>query len=325
MSKAIRFHQPGGVEVLQYETVEPPPPAPGEARVRQTWAGVNFVDVYHREGLYPVPSMPAALGVEAAGVVEALGEGVTGLRVGDRVAWSAAPLGGYAQRRNVVAERLVSLPQDVGERAAAAVMLRGLTAHMLLRLVRPVGPGDTILVHAAAGGLGLILTQWAKRLGAVVIGTVGSEAKAAVASRAGVDHVVLYRQEDFVAAVRRLTGGAGVDVVYDGVGGETLLRSLDCARPFGMVVSVGQASGSIPDIPLAELGARRSLALARPSVFAYAADLARYRAAAEDVLALVRDGLSVEIGAEFGLADAAEAHGALEGGRTTGSLLLNLD
>ncbi len=325
MTEAIRFHQAGGPEVLRFEPIEVPAPAADEVRVRQTWGGVNFVDIYQRTGLYPVPAMPGVLGVEAAGVVEQVGAAIEGgLRPGDRVAWGGAPLGGYAQRRNIPADRLVPLPDAIPDRTAAAAMLRGLTAHMLLTHVWRVGPADTLVIHAAAGGLGLMLTRWAKRLGAAVIGTAGSAAKAERARRAGADHVVLYRQVDFVAAVRDLTGGRGVDVVYDGVGGETLLRSLDCVRPFGTVVSVGQASGSLPEIPLRELGPRRSLALVRPSVLAYAADIGRYRRATAALLQVLEGGLPVDIGAEFALADAAAAHRAMEAGETTGSVVLNL-
>ena len=324
MTLAVTRRAAGGPETLLLETIDLQPPGPAEARVRQTWAGVNFVDVYHRIGLYPLPPGAAVLGVEAAGVVEALGPGVEGLEPGQRVAWAGASPGAYAQARNIPAERLIALPDAIGDRTAAAAMLKGVTAHMVLRRVCPVGRGDTVLVQAAAGGLGLILVQWAKRLGATVIGTAGSEAKADRARAAGADEVILYRQEDFVAAVRRLTGGRGVDAVLDGVGGEVLLRSLDCVRPFGLVVSLGQASGELPAIPLTELGPRRSLAVARPSVFAYAADQTSYRAAAGELFDLLQDGLEVAAGLTLPLAQAAEAHRALEAGRTSGAVLLDL-
>jgi NADPH2:quinone reductase len=324
MGRSIRIHRTGGLEVLQSEDWDPGPPGPFEVRIRQTWAGVNFVDVYHRTGLYPLPGLPAVLGVEAVGRVEAIGAEVAGLAVGQRVAWAGLPAGGYAQVRLIAAPRLLPLPADLPDALVAGMLLRGLTAHMLLRRVRPLAPGDSVLVQAAAGGLGQVLVRWAKRLGARVIGVVGSEAKAAQALAAGADRVVVHSREDVVAAVRRETEGRGVDVAYDGIGGDMLLRTLDCVRPFGLVASVGQASGSLPAVPLAELGPRRSLALARPSVFAYAADPDSYRSAAAELFALMQDGLLLEAGGVFPLAGAAEAHRALEGGRTTGAVLLDL-
>lgn len=324
MSQTVRLHQIGGLEGLRLERTQTGAPGPGEVRIRQAWAGVNFVDIYHRIGLYPLPQLPVALGVEAAGVVEALGEGVEGLSPGQRVAWAGLPVGGYAQHRLIRADRLLALPDAISGQTAAASLLRGITTHMLLHQVRPVGAGDTVLVQAAAGGLGLMLTHWAKRLGARVIGTVGSEAKAEIALRAGLDHAILHRREDFVAAVRRLTDGGGVDVAFDGVGGETLTRTLDCVRPFGLVASVGQASGALPRIALEELGPRRSLAIARPSVLAYMADLARYRAAARALFEHIEAGMAVTVGATYPLSEAAEAQRAIESGETTGSVLLDL-
>lgn len=324
MVQAISIHQTGGPEVLDTHSLSLRAPGPGEALVRQTWAGVNFVDIYQRVGLYPLPGLPATLGVEAVGVVEALGDGVTGFEPGQRVAWAGPPVGGYAQARIISAERLLPLPDAIGDETAAAALFRGITAHMLLREVRPVGEGDVLLVHAAAGGLGQMLIQWARRLGARTIGVVGGAAKAEIAAAAGADHVIDRTTEDFVAAVRRLTGGRGVDVVYDGVGGETLLKSLDCARPFGLVASIGQAAGALPDIPLTALGPKRSISLARPSVFAYASDPGRYRAAAAAVFEALEDGLQVAVGARFALADAAAAHRALEAGKTSGAILLDL-
>lgn len=312
----------GGPDVLAVKTVELPPPAPGEVRLRQTAVGVNFVDIYHRTGLYPVPAVPTALGLEGAGVVEAVGEGVDDLKRGDRVAYAGLPVGGYAEARNIPRARLVPVPDGISDRIAAAAIFRGVTAHMLLTKIYPVEAGSVLLVHAAAGGLGLILTQWAKSLGATVIGTVGSRDKAELAMRAGLDHAILYRDKDFVAEVKALTGGRGVDVAYDGVGGDTLRRSLDAVRPFGTVVSNGQASGSLPDIPLSELGPRRALSLARPSVIAYAADPAAYAAAANAVFAQLATGMTIAIGAELKLAEAAKAHALLERGSTTGSILL---
>lgn len=323
MTRLIAMTAAGGPEVLSLRQVELPPPAPGEVRLRQTAIGVNFVDIYHRTGLYPVPELPTALGVEGAGIVEALGDDVSGLTIGDRVAYAGLPVGGYAEARNIPAGRLVALPEGIDDRTAAAAMLRGVTAHMLLSRVYPVAAGTVVLVHAAAGGLGMLLTQWARALGATVIGTVGSEAKAAQARALGLDHAILYRTQDFVAEVRRLTGGRGVDVAYDGIGGDTLLRTLDAVRPFGTVASIGQAAGTLPQIPLSEIGPRRSLALARPSVFGYANDPADYRAAADAVFARIADGMRVTIGAEFDLVEAAEAQRQLEAGTTAGSILLH--
>lgn len=324
MFQTVRLQHTGGPEALQTELLPPPLPGPGQAQIRQTWAGVNFVDIYHRCGLYPLPELPAALGVEAVGTIEAVGEGVAGLRIGQRVAWAGLPVGGYAQQRVIAAERLLPLPDTISDQTAAAAMLRGITAHMLLHQVWPVHPGDTVLVHAAAGGLGMILTQWAKRLGATVIGTVGNEAKAELALAGGLDHAIIHRKEDFICGVRRLTGGAGVDVAFDGVGGATLLKTLDCVRPFGLVASIGQASGALPQVALTDLGPKRSLALARPSVFAYAADLPSYRAAAAALFDQLQDGLKVSVGAQYPLCAAQAAHRALETGETTGSILLDL-
>lgn len=322
MTLVVRMHAFGGPEVLAGEQLELPRPAAGEVRLRQEAAGLNYVDIYHRTGLYPVPGLPAVIGVEGAGVVEELGAGVEGLAVGDRIAYAGLPIGGYAEARLIPAARLVRLPEAIPGRVAAGTMLRGVTAHMLLHRVHPLRPGETVLIHAAAGGLGLILAQWAKRLGATVIGTVGSEAKAALARRHGVDHAILYRDADFVAAVHEITDGRGVDYAIDGIGGDLLLRTLDCVRPFGMVASVGQAGGPIPALSVTELGPRRSLALARPSVFAYAADPASYRAAAAAFLAELEAGLRVEIGAEFPLRDAAAAHRVMEARQTVGSPIL---
>jgi NADPH2:quinone reductase len=322
MTLKIAMTAIGGVEVLKPVRADLPPPSAGEVRLRQTAIGVNFVDIYQRIGLYPVPALPAVLGVEGAGIVEAVGADVTMLRSGDRVAYAGLPLGGYAEARNLPANRLVRLPDSVDDHIAAAAMLRGVTAHMLLYRVYPVRPGMVVLVHAAAGGLGLILTQWAKRLGATVIGTVGSHAKAELAVSHGLDHALLYRETDFVAEVRRLTGGAGVDVAYDGVGGETLTRTLNAMRPFGMIASVGQASGTLPQIALDELGPRRSLSFARPSFFAYANDPEFYTVAATGLFEELARGLKVKIGIELPLVEAAKAQAQLEMGATVGSILL---
>jgi NADPH2:quinone reductase len=322
MSLSIAMTAPGGVDVLRAVRSDLAPPATDEVRLRQTAIGVNFVDIYQRSGLYPVPAMPAVLGIEGVGVVEATGAGVTTLRTGDRVAYAGLPIGGYAEARNIPASRLVRIPDGIDDRTAAAAMLRGLTAHMLLDRVQQLRPGMVVLVHAAAGGLGLILTQWAKQLGATVIGTVGSQEKAELALSYGLDHAILYRQMDFVSEVRRLTDGAGVDIAYDGVGGETLTRTLDAMKPFGTIASMGQASGSLPAIALGDLGPRRSLALARPSSFAYANDLKAYALATTSLFEQIARGLKIKIGAEFALTEAAHAQQQLELGATVGSILL---
>lgn len=322
MTRVVMLKTTGGPEVLAIAEVELPPPGAGEVRIRHSAIGVNFVDTYHRTGLYPMPADCAVPGVEGAGMVETVGAGVDGFAVGDRVAYAGLPVGGYAEARNIPAKRLVPLPDDISESTAAAAMLRGLTAHMLLTQVYPVSAGSTVLVHAAAGGLGLILTQWAKSLGARVIGTVGSCEKAEIASAMGLDYPVLYRETDFVDEVRRLTDGAGVDVAFDGIGCDTLLRTLDAVRPFGTVASIGQASGSLPDLSPVDLGPRRSIALARPSVFAYANDPEFYRVASRELFRQIASGMRVTVGAEFALEEAATAHRMLEAGATTGSILL---
>lgn len=321
MVRSIELVGTGGVEQLQPARRPLPAPGEGELRVRHAAAGVNFIDIYYRTGLYPL-SLPTVLGVEGAGVVEAVGDGVRGFAPGDRVAYAGAPMGGYAEARNLPASRAIKLPDDVDTRVAAAAMLRGLTVQMLLRGPRPATPGSTILVHAAAGGLGQLLTRWAKRMDLTVIGTVSSEAKAQVARAAGAEHVIVGRDADFVALALALTGGRGVDVAYDGLGGDYLRKTFDAVAPFGMVVNVGQAAGPVPPVVVADLS-KRALALWRPSVMAYVMDVPRYRAAAADLLeALGRGDLTVEIGGEYALEDAGKAHADLEAGRTTGSLLL---
>ncbi|ACL72697.1 Alcohol dehydrogenase zinc-binding domain protein [Thioalkalivibrio sulfidiphilus HL-EbGr7] len=247
MTHAIRIHETGGPEVMRWESIEVGEPGPGEVRLRQTAVGLNFIDVYFRTGLYPLPSLPGGLGMEAAGVVEDVGEGVTTLKEGDRVAYATPPPGAYAEARIMPAARLVKLPDNIEERTAAAMMLRGMTAHYLLRRIHRVEPGDTVLIHAAAGGVGLIACQWARRLGATVIGTVGTDAKAEIARAHGCDHPIVYTREDFVARVREITGGKGVDAVYDSVGKETFMGSLDCLRPLGMMVTFGVARRALCD------------------------------------------------------------------------------
>lgn len=322
MTRAIRLHRPGGPENLRLETIDLPDPGPGELRIRHLAAGVNYVDVYHRTGLYPLPPLPAVIGVEGAGVVEAVGPGVEGFAPGDRVAWAGAPVGGYAEARNLPVERAVRLPDGLDAVTAASLLLRGITVHMLVNRVHPVGPGTTLLVHAAAGGLGLALTQWAKRLGATVIGTVGSAEKAAIARAHGLDHAILYREEDFVAKTRELTGGKGVDFAVDGIGGDIFRRTLDAVALFGMVASVGQAGGPVAPVELSEIGPRRSLAVSRPSSFGYMADVATYRAALTEVVQRAAEGLSAGPVTTLPLDAGADAHRALEGRNTAGALVL---
>jgi NADPH:quinone reductase len=321
MSKAIRFHSTGGPEVLQLDHVSVGDPGPGECRVRHTAIGVNFVDTYHRSGLYPLP-LPSAIGVEGAGVVEAAGAGVTHLAAGDPVVYTG-PIGSYSEVRLAPAERLVRLPDGVDPREAAAAFTKGLTTWALVTRTFAVKPGDTVLVHAAAGGVGSLMVQWLKALGATVIGTAGSEAKAARARAAGCAHVILYAREDFAKRVRELTGGAGVPVVYDSVGKATFEGSLDCLAPRGLMVSFGNASGAVPPFDLMGLGRRGSLFLTRPSVFNYIATRSDLEAGAEALFGMLRARkLKVEISRTWPLAEAAEAHRALQARETTGSVLL---
>jgi NADPH:quinone reductase len=323
MTHAIRIHNHGGPEVLTWEPVVLADPGPGQVRVRHTAVGLNFIDTYHRSGLYPVPALPTGLGMEAAGIVEALGEGVDQLSVGDRTAYACQPLGAYSEARVMPAEKLVRLPDEVPDQTAAAVMLKGLTAHYLLRRTFPVKPGDIVLVHAAAGGVGLLLCQWACALGATVIGTVGDEPKARLAALHGCHHPIVYTRENFVEEVRTITCGKGVDVVYDGVGQAVFLPSLDCLRPLGMLVTFGNASGPAPAIEPALLSSKGSLFLTRPSLAHYTATRAELIAGAGELFEILRQGsVKVEIGQTYPLRDAAKAHGDLEARRTTGSSLL---
>ncbi len=322
MPNAIRVHRHGGPEVLTWEEVPVGEPGPGEIRVRHRFIGVNFVDTYQRSGLYKVP-LPFTPGSEGAGVVEAVGPGVTDLAVGDRIAYATGPVGSYAEVRLLPADRAVPLPAGIDERIAAGMMLKGLTAQYLLRQTTTVGPGDTIVFHAAAGGVGSIATQWARHLGATVIGTVGSEDKARLARANGCHHVILYRQEDVVARVRELTGGRGVRVVYDAVGKDTFPASLDCLAPRGLLVSFGQASGPVPPFDILTLSVKGSLFLTRPTLAHYAATREALRTAAADLFAVVSSGaVKVEVPQAFPLRDAAAAHAALEGRKTTGSTVL---
>jgi NADPH2:quinone reductase len=320
--RAIRVHEHGGPEVLRLEEVEVPEPGPGEVRVRHAAIGVNFRDVYDRTGLYPLP-LPSGIGVEAAGVVEAVGPGVTDLRVGDRVASFSEPFGAYASARVFPAERLVPLPDGIRDEDAAALLLKGLTVWFLLRRVREASPGESILFHAAAGGVGLIACQWARHLGVRLIGTAGSREKADAALAHGAAEVILYREEDVPARVRELTEGAGVPVVYDSVGWDTWLSSLDSLRPRGLMVSFGNASGPVEGVRLLDLATRGSLYATRPRLADYTATTEDLRAGASELFELVLAGaIRAAIGRRFSLAEAAEAHRALEARDTTGSTIL---
>lgn len=322
MSSAIRFYETGDPEVLRWESVKLAPPGAGEARVWHHAVGLNFIDTYHRSGLYPV-TLPSGIGLEGAGVVEAVGSGVTDVAIGDRVAYAGGPLGAYADVRNIPADRLVRLPDTIGFEQAAAMMLQGLTAQYLLRRTFRVQPGDTILIHAAAGGVGLIVCQWAKALGATVIGTVGTEAKAALARAHGCDHAILYKQENFAERVRELTNGQGVPVVYDSIGKDTFVDSLSCLRPLGMMVSFGSASGPVPPLDIGLLAKMGSLFLTRPTLFTYSArrgDLLNMAAELFDVVE--RGAVRIEVNQRYPLAEAARAHRELEARQTTGSSVL---
>lgn len=322
MAKAIRIHETGGPEVLRLEDVDVGAPGTGEVRLRHTAIGLNFIDTYHRGGLYPVP-LPSGLGLEAAGVVEALGEGVTGLAVGDRVAYGTGPLGAYSSEALRPASELVRIPEGLDDQRAAAIMLKGMTAGYLLTMTRPVGPGDTIVIHAAAGGTGLLMVQWAKHLGARVIGAVGSDAKAALAREHGCDEIVLRGRDDLVKEVLALTDGKGVPVVFDSVGRATFEASIDCLAPRGMLVSFGNASGPAPAVQPGMLAAKGSLYFTRPTLASYTRDRAELEALAGSVLGLVADGvLKIRVEQRFALADAAQAHQQLEAGATLGATIL---
>jgi NADPH:quinone reductase len=324
MPKAIVIHEVGGPEKLSWEDVPVPTAGPGEALVRQTAVGLNFIDVYNRAGVYPVP-LPFVPGQEGAGVVEAVGEGVRDVVPGDRVAYCGVP-GAYAEVRTIAAERLVPLPKDIDDRTAAAIMLKGLTAEYLLRRCAPVEAGDTILVHAAAGGVGLLACQWARSLGAHVIGTAGGPAKVALAKSRGCEHVIDYNELDgkgVVARVKELTNGAGVSIVYDAVGKDTFQTSLDCLRPRGMLVSFGNASGVVPPFSPLVLGGLRSLYLTRPSMGAYLGTRVELMEASLALFEVVRSGaVKVDVNQTYALRDVATAHRDLEARRTTGSTVL---
>ncbi|EJN04452.1 quinone oxidoreductase [Phyllobacterium sp. YR531] len=319
MSLVMEMSAHGGPDVLIPAHRQIGDPGPAQVRIRQKVLGVNFVDVYFRQGLYPVPELPAVLGLEGAGNVESVGEGVANVRVGDRVAYAGMPLGGYAETRLLPATRLIRIPAGVTDHIAGSTMLRGLTAYMLLHKVRKISPGDWVLVHAAAGGLGQITTRWAKRLGANVIGTVGSAGKIEKARIAGADKIILYKQPDWVDEVRKLTGG--VHLAVDGIGGTILEQTLKTVRAFGMTASIGHPAGPIPPVALSDLG---NIGLMRPSVIASVNDPEFYQEGSKALMSALQDGLINPIGAEYPLRDAAQAHRDLEAGRITGSVILTV-
>ncbi|MDA8049418.1 MAG: quinone oxidoreductase [Rhodospirillales bacterium] len=322
MTKAIRIHATGGPEVMQWEDVPTPEPEPGEVLVRHAAVGLNFIDVYVRSGLYKAPNLPFTPGMEGAGTVLAVGSGVSGLKPGDRVAYGTGAMGAYATERVIAADRLLKLPEKISFETAAAMMLAGMTAQYLLRRTYPVKRGDTILVHAAAGGVGLIMCQWAKHLGATVIGVVSTPEKAELARANGADHTLI-GHADLAAEVKRITGGAMVPVVYDSVGKDTFMASLDCLAPLGMMVSFGNASGPVPPVDISILSAKGSLFLTRPSLATYAAKRADLERTAGELFEVVGSGVvKIRVNQTYPLAEAAAAHRALEGRKTTGSTVL---
>ncbi len=322
MAKAIRIHAHGGPEVMQWEDVPTEDPGPGEALVRHTAVGLNYIDVYFRSGLYKAPSLPATLGMEAAGKVIAVGADVTEVQVGDRVAYATGPIGAYANQRVIAANRLLKLPDDIDDKTGAAMMLQGLTAQYLLRRTHRIVAGETVLIHAAAGGVGLIACQWANALGAIVIGVVSSPEKAELAHAHGAKHVIIGHR-DLAFDVKRLTGGAMVPVVYDSVGRDTYAASIDCLAPLGMMVSFGSASGPVPPVDLATLSAKGSLFITRPTLATYTAKRGDLERAAADLFEVVKNGIvKIEVNQTFPLQDAAAAHRALEARQTTGSTVL---
>jgi len=322
MTKAIRINRFGGPEVMELVDVELGPPGPGEAQVRHEAIGLNFIDVYHRTGLYPQP-LPAGLGMEGAGVVEAVGEGVTEVQVGDRVAYAGRPIGAYAEARNMPASQLLVLPEKIGFDTAAAMMLQGLTVQYLFHRTVPLKAGDTILFHAAAGGVGLIACQWARVMGVKLIGTVGSEEKAALAIENGATEVINYNKENFTERVKELTDGKGVSAVYDSIGKDTFIGSLDCLQPLGTMVSFGNASGPVAPFSLSELASRGSLFVTRPTLMTYAAKREDLEAMAKSLFGVVSSGeVKIDIRQRYALADVQQAHRDLEARKTTGSTIL---
>ncbi|MBL6932251.1 MAG: quinone oxidoreductase [Rhodospirillales bacterium] len=323
MSKAIRIHETGGPEVLKWEDVDVGAPGPGEARVRHSAVGLNYIDIYGRTGLYPLPSLPHVLGMEGAGVVEAIGEGVSEVAAGDRVAYVAAPPGAYCEERLVAADRLVKLPDNISNQTGAAMMLQGMTAQYLLRRTYNVKAGDTILIHAAAGGVGLIVCQWARHLGATIIGTVGSDEKAELARAHGCDYAIVYTRENFKDQVAEITGGQGVNVVYDSIGKDTFMDSLDSLKPLGTMVTFGNATGPVDPFSPGILAAKGSLFVTRPTLFTYIAKRDELLTMAGDLFDVVSSGaVKIEINQTYDLKDTAQAHADLEGRKTTGSTIL---
>ena len=319
---AIRIHEHGGPEMMKWEIIGVGAPEPCEVRIKHTAVGLNYIDTYHRTGMYKIP-MPTVLGREGAGVIEAVGANVNDLKVGDRVAYASSPIGSYAEARLMPAERVVKVPDNVSDQQAASIMLKGMTAQYLLRRTFKVGPGVTILFHAAAGGVGQIVSQWARHLGATVIGTVGSTAKATIATKAGCHHVINYSTEDFVARVAEITGGKKCDVVYDGVGKDTFLKSLDCVRPLGTVVLFGNASGKVEPLDLGLLAAKGSLFVTRPTLDTFVAKREELVATANELFDVVGRGIvKIDINQTYPLKDAAQAHRDLEARKTTGSTVL---
>ena len=322
MTKAIQIHQTGAPSVMKWEEVKIGRPRKGEVRLKQTAIGLNYIDTYHRTGAYPVP-LPFTPGLEGAGVVTACGRGVTGLKPGDRVCYAGAPIGSYAEERLMPADRLVKIPRFISDTQAAAMMLQGMTARYLLRSTYRVKAGDTILIHAAAGGVGLILCQWAKHLGATVIGTVGTKKKAALARAHGCDHPIVYTEQNFVDRVRRITKGALLPVVYDSIGKETFPASLDCLRPLGLFVSFGAASGPLPPVPAGLLTEKGSLYMTRPTMVDHVMTRDGLLRSARELFAVVKSGaVRIEVNQSYALRDAAKAHRDLEARRTTGSTVL---
>ncbi len=320
--KAIRFSKTGGPDVLQFEDVDLAAPSPGEVQLRHTAIGLNFLDTYHRSGLYALP-LPSSLGSEAAGVITALGAGVKGFKTGDRVAYGSGPTGAYSEARNFPANRLIKLPKSISDETAAGMMLKGMTVRYLLRATYKVKRGDTILLHAAAGGVGLILSQWAKALGVKVIGTVGSDEKIAIAKAHGCAHVINSSTENVVEHVRSITKGKGVPVVYDGVGQATFMSSLDCLQPRGLLVSFGNASGAVAAFNLGLLAARGSLYITRPTLYSYITTDEEFKETAQDLLDIVKSGkVKIPVNQRYALKDAANAHRDLEARKTTGTTVL---
>ena len=324
MVQAIRFAKTGGPEVLEWQPVEVGKPGQGQVRLRHTAVGLNYIDTYQRSGLYPMP-LPSGLGSEAAGVIEEVGPGVTGLKVGDRVAYAGGPLGAYSEARVMPADRLVPLPAGITDQQGAAMMLKGMTAWYLIRRTHVVKPGETILIHAAAGGVGLIVCQWAKHLGATVIGTVGDDDKAALAKKNGCDHPINYRREDFVARVNDITGGKKLPVVYDSVGKDTFYKSLDCLAPLGLIASFGQSSGVIGPVDIGILAPKGSLYLTRPTLNNYTATREDLMTAAGELFDVVQKGaVKLAINQTYPLRDAAKAHRDLQDRKTTGSTVFTV-